>query len=91
MMIVTRLPASAALAAFLLLYTSLAARADAPAVVVSVKPLHAITAAVTAGLATPRLLVKGRASPPDYAIRPSYRAPSTESVLLIRPRHILDS
>ena len=83
MMIVTRLPASAALAAFLLLYTSLAARADAPAVVVSVKPLHAITASVMAGIATPRLLVKGAASPHDYAMRPSDAAALNEADLIV--------
>ena len=83
MMIVTRLSASAALAAFLLLFTTLSARADAPAVVVSVKPLHAITAAVTAGIATPRLLVKGSASPHDYAMRPSDAAALNEADLIV--------
>jgi len=83
MMIVTRLSASAALAAFLLLFTTLSARADAPAVVVSVKPLHAITAAVTAGIATPRLLVKGGASPHDYAMRPSDAAALNEADLIV--------
>ena len=83
MMIVTRLSASAALAAFLLLLPTLAARADAPAVVVSVKPLHAITAAVTTGITTPRLLVKGSASPHDYAMRPSDAAALNEADLVV--------
>ena len=83
MMIVTRLSASAALAACLLLFTTLSARADAPAVVVSVKPLHAITAAVTAGIATPRLLVKGSASPHDYAMRPSDAAALNDAELFV--------
>ncbi len=83
MMIVTRLSASASLAAFLVLCAPLAARADAPAVVVSVKPLHAITAAVTAGIATPRLLAKGSASPHDYAMRPSDAAALNDAELIV--------
>ena len=59
------------------------AGAGAPSVVVSVKPLHAITAAVTAGIATPRLLVKGSASPHDYAMRPSDAAALNEADLIV--------
>ena len=50
-----------------------AANADTggPRVVVSVKPVHAIVAAVMEGMAAPALIVKGAGSPHTYAMRPS--------------------
>ena len=83
---VTRLSARAALASFamfIFLIATTMARADAPAVVVSVKPLHAIVAAVMAGIAPPRLLIKGGASPHDYAMRPSDAAALHEADLIV--------
>lgn len=47
------------------------AHADGPRVVVSIMPVHAIVAAVMAGVAAPELLVKGAGSPHTYAMRPS--------------------
>jgi zinc transport system substrate-binding protein len=47
------------------------ARAEAPAVVVSIKPIHALVAAVMQGVSTPALIVKGGASPHSYALTPS--------------------
>jgi zinc transport system substrate-binding protein len=47
------------------------AAADAPAVVVSIKPIHALVAGVMAGVAEPQLLIRGAASPHSYALRPS--------------------
>src|SRR5919106_6675550 len=43
----------------------------APAVVVSIKPIHALVAGVMAGVATPELLIEGAGSPHSYALRPS--------------------
>ena len=40
-------------------------------VVVSIKPLHALVAGVMAGVAEPKLLVDGAASPHTYALKPS--------------------
>jgi zinc transport system substrate-binding protein len=40
-------------------------------VVVSIKPLHALVAAVMGGIGSPDLLVKGAASPHTYAMKPS--------------------
>ena len=85
-MIVTHRPLSAALACFsvlFVLFAPSAARADAPSVVVSVKPLHAIVAAVMKGVALPRLLVKGGASPHDYAMRPSDAAALRDAELIV--------
>jgi zinc transport system substrate-binding protein len=42
-----------------------------PRVVVSIKPLHGLVAAVMDGVAEPRLIVSGTASPHDYALKPS--------------------
>ena len=47
------------------------ARAAPPDVVVSIKPIHSIVAAVMAGIATPVLVIEGGASPHGYALRPS--------------------
>ena len=47
------------------------AAAEAPRVVASVKPIHSLVAGVMAGVGEPRLLVRGAASPHDFALRPS--------------------
>lgn len=44
---------------------------DAPNVVVTSKPIHSIVSAVMAGVATPKLLIEGSASPHVYALKPS--------------------
>lgn len=61
---------SIALAAGMLL-SPIAARAEAPRVVVTIKPIHALVAHVMEGVAVPDLLVKGQASPHTYALKPS--------------------
>ncbi len=43
----------------------------APQVVVSIKPIHSLVAAVMEGVAEPQLLIKGAGSPHGYALRPS--------------------
>lgn len=47
------------------------ARAEPPAVLVSIKPLHSLTAAVMKGVGEPGLIVTGSASPHGYAMKPS--------------------
>ena len=44
---------------------------SAPAVVVSIKPIHGLVASVMAGAARPQLLIEGVGSPHSYALRPS--------------------
>ncbi|CUW40406.1 High-affinity zinc uptake system protein ZnuA [Magnetospirillum sp. XM-1] len=46
-------------------------RAEAPDVLVSIKPLHSLVAAVMAGVGEPGLIVAGSASPHGYAMKPS--------------------
>jgi zinc transport system substrate-binding protein len=43
----------------------------APAVVVSIKPIHSLVAGVMEGVGTPQLLIEGGGSPHSYALRPS--------------------
>ncbi|MGE3625841.1 MAG: zinc ABC transporter substrate-binding protein ZnuA [Hyphomicrobiales bacterium] len=59
------LPAAICLSLFL------PVRAHAADVVVTIKPLHSIAAAVMQGAGTPRLLVSGAASPHTFALKPS--------------------
>jgi zinc transport system substrate-binding protein len=47
------------------------ALAEVPNVVATVKPLHALVAAVMGDLGAPALIVKGAASPHTYSLRPS--------------------
>lgn len=63
----------ATLAGALLAGTALpgTALADPPQVVVSIKPLHSLAAAVMEGVGEPTLLIEGAASPHDYSLRPS--------------------
>lgn len=48
-----------------------AAVEEAPTVVVSIKPIHSLVAAVMEGVGEPHLLVKGSSSPHSYTMRPS--------------------
>ena len=57
--------------AFVLSLGAAAARAEAPEVVASFKPVHSLVAAIMEGVGTPVLIVKGTASPHSYALTPS--------------------
>lgn len=63
-------PATVAAVAIGIVLSSIA-KAEAPRVVASIKPVHALAAAVMNGVAKPYLLVKGGASPHAYSLRPS--------------------
>lgn len=63
---------SLALLLLSLLCSLMPARATAtPRVLVTISPLHALTAAVMQGAGTPELLLPGAASPHDFALKPS--------------------
>lgn len=47
------------------------ARAEAPRVVVTIKPIHALAAGVMDGIGTPALLISGATSPHGVSLRPS--------------------
>lgn len=65
------LPLAATLLLSGLLVGTAATAADAPKVVVSIKPIHSLVAAVMQGVGTPDLIVDGAASPHTYALKPS--------------------
>ena len=48
-----------------------ASEPQSPKVVVSIKPIHSLVAAVMQGVAEPQLLIKGGGSPHGYVLRPS--------------------
>lgn len=54
-----------------LLFAGTALAADAPDVVVSIKPVHSLVAAIMQGVGEPKLIVEGAASPHTYALKPS--------------------
>jgi zinc transport system substrate-binding protein len=60
-----------ALAALGLAFAGSAARADELNVVATIKPIHSIAAAVMAGVAEPKLLIDGAASPHTFSLKPS--------------------
>ena len=64
-------PLAASLLLSGMLVSTTATAADAPKVVVSIKPIHSLVAAVMEGVGTPDLIVDGAASPHTYALKPS--------------------
>jgi len=58
---------------FLILFAApgISGAAEAPRVVVSLKPLQSLVAGVMAGVGEPRLLIQGGGSPHGYTLRPS--------------------
>ena len=62
----------ALIAVFLACFCFVGVRAKEPdGVVVSIKPIHSLVAAVIGDTGTPHLIVKGNASPHAYALKPS--------------------
>nr|WP_312862300.1 zinc ABC transporter substrate-binding protein [Rhizobium sp. BK313] len=53
------------------LFAAPALASDPPEVVVSIKPVHSLVAAIMQGVGTPDLIVDGAASPHTYALKPS--------------------
>ena len=68
---------------FLLVSPVWAVEPSAPAVVVSIKPLHSLVAGVMRGVATPLLLVKGGGSPHGYVLRPSEARALSKAQLVV--------
>ncbi|MBB4569707.1 zinc ABC transporter substrate-binding protein [Rhizobium leucaenae] len=66
----TILPLAASLF-FSALFAAPAFADDPPEVVVSIKPVHSLVAAIMQGVGTPDLIVEGAASPHTYALKPS--------------------
>ena len=54
-----------------LLFSAVPALAEVPKVVATIKPIHALVAAVMGDLGSPTLIVRGAASPHTYSLKPS--------------------
>ncbi|MGE0769152.1 MAG: zinc ABC transporter substrate-binding protein [Hyphomicrobiaceae bacterium] len=89
-----------AIAAAALVFLGLPIAAAEPNVVVTLKPLHGLVAAVMEGVGTPHLLIDGAASPHVYAMKPSevrrlntadviIRVSKRLEVFLVRPLSLL--
>ncbi len=63
-----------ALFASTILFSAAAAHAEAPKVVVSIKPIHSLVASIMQGVGQPSLIVEGAASPHTYNMKPSNAA-----------------
>lgn len=59
------------------------ARADAPRVVVTIKPIHALVASVMDRIGTPALLLSGSMSPHGVTLRPSQARMLAESEMVV--------
>ena len=70
---------------------TLAARADAPDEVVSIKPIHSLVAAIMQGVGEPGLIVEGAASPHTYALKPSNAAALQEADIVFWVGHGLEA
>ena len=70
---------------------TIAAAADAPAAVASIKPVHSLLAGVMEGVGRPHLLVKGGASPHTYSLRPSEAQALAEADLVVWVGEFLES
>lgn len=70
-------------AALVLFGLSTPAKAEVPAVLVSIKPLHSLVAAVMEGMGEPGLIVSGSASPHGYAMKPSDARAAEKAKLVV--------
>ena len=70
---------------------TLAARAEAPDVVVSIKPIHSLVAAIMQGVGEPKLIVEGAASPHTYSLKPSNAAALQDADLVFWVGHGLEA
>src|SRR5262245_49133880 len=68
-------------------FSATAAQAEVPKVVVTIKPLHSLVAAVMGDLGTPMLLVEGAASPHTYSLTPSDAAALQEADIVFWTGH----
>lgn len=74
---------SLALACSLLPLSQAASAAEAPNVVVSIKPVHSLVAGVMKGAGQPQLIVKAGGSPHTYSLKPSEAAALQEAQMVV--------
>ncbi|GJM01904.1 MAG: zinc ABC transporter substrate-binding protein [Rhodomicrobium sp.] len=67
------------------------AESPAPTVVVTIKPLHGLVAAVMKGAGAPELLIKGRGNPHGFQLLPSQASLLNKAALIIRVGPMLET
>ncbi len=82
--VIVELARAGALVGTWLLFGAGAAMAAEPKVVVTLKPVHALVAAVMEGAGKPELLLDGAASPHTYALKPSDVRRLSEAQVVVR-------
>ena len=70
---------------------STAAQAAGPNVVVSIKPIHSLVAAIMQGVGEPSLIVEGGASPHTYSMKPSNAAALQDADVVFWVGHGLEA
>ena len=70
---------------------TVAARAEVPNVVVSIKPIHSLVAAIMQGVGEPGLVVEGAASPHTYSLKPSNAAALQDADVVFWVGHGLEA
>ena len=75
----------------LLAVGTIGARAEAPDVVVSIKPIHSLVAAIMQGVGEPALIVEGAASPHTYSLKPSNAAALQDADIVFWIGHGLEA
>lgn len=75
----------------LLMAGTVAARAETPNVVVSIKPIHSLVAAIMQGVGEPSLIVDGGASPHTYSLKPSNAAALQDAGVVFWVGHGLEA
>ncbi|KQV34827.1 MULTISPECIES: zinc ABC transporter substrate-binding protein [unclassified Rhizobium] len=67
------------------------AHAEAPKVVVSIKPIHSLVASIMQGVGEPSLIVEGAASPHTYSMKPSNAAALQDADIVFWIGHGLEA
>jgi len=80
----------AGLVLFAAFFWGSAAAAEAPKVVVTIKPIHALVSEIMAGIGTPTLLVEGSASPHTFTLKPSTARAINDADIFIRTSDTLE-
>lgn len=70
---------------------TLAAQAETPNVVVSIKPIHSLVSAIMQGVGEPGLVVEGAASPHTYSLKPSNAAALQDADVIFWVGHGLEA
>lgn len=88
---ISRMMMAASLLGTAALFQAGAAHAEAPKVVVSIKPIHSLVASIMQGVGEPSLIVEGAASPHTYSMKPSNAAALQDADIVFWVGHGLEA